>query len=353
MRNHPSIRLRPGRGVASRWLFLLALSGCEPSLEDRLPDEPELQTHVVDLTQIHFVSRLGSPGGGGDLKERHHFFARMDVPDIHVTAPSDGYVVEARYLTAPAHMSTYFGVGIRVSDTVTVMLDHLHLPSEAIAGILPPLGEGFSAFQRVDPPLFVRAGERIGSIMPPAPEHAYGADVVTRDTRRRNRFANQARFEGDRMHAARLHAICFEEALPEHLRREMAGRYGDAMPIPTADCGTMERDVPGALTGLWFLDAEPDTTYGERFAIASELSGLVRLNVSLQLPAEAWFLEDRTDPATITAGMSHCYVEPAGGRPEARFAYFRMGASGWDVDVAFGAGECPASFPATFRTYHR
>lgn len=342
-----------------RWGWLLAAAlvlggGCDGPY-DWLPAVPSFSVTPVALENIVSIVPLGLPGTGGETKNRHQVVADGDVPAIPVFAPARGAVVLG-FLRELPDGDTYFGVGIQVSPTVRVILDHLASPSSRIAAVLPQDGSS-----HVREEIVVEAGEQIGIIQPPASDvQAYAMDLVVLDEAHENTFVNQARYRQDDLLWGHLNGVCFEEFLEPSLVASWSALYGSGQPQPGLGCGSVSRDVAGTAAGMFFLDAAGDMTYGPQVAFAD--TGLdLKFNLGTTSSGfsggDAQHFFDRTAhpaPEELLIGQEHCYAEMA---PSTRWIYLRVNAPAEDpfetLDVVAGDGACPASLPGGGRRYRR
>jgi len=206
----------------------------------------------------------------------------------------------------------------------------------------------------------MEAGELIGYFIPNAGVASF--DIIVESDDVTNQFPNQERYE--KFGSNLLHVICPYDLYSEDMENEYLNLMGGAEGrIPGAnDCGTVMRDTPGAIEGMWFLDEVPvrgvhDTDkqglYGSPMPIVDDG---YRLTIGIIDENNIWIYHDNPtykDPAEVT--YSHCYQIMPTPDDEEGYVYFQVVS---DMEMkAFRSetGSCPESFPEDggWKSYYR
>ncbi len=228
--------------------------------------------------------------------------------------------------------------------------------SPKIAGIMPELSSSSAGIQieRIE----LKAGELIGYYIPNTGVAAF--DIIVESDKITNKFPNQERYE--KYGSNLLQVMCPYDLYTGEMKDayyDLFGGGGGTL-LHNRDCGTVERDVLGAVEGMWFLDEVPvrgvhDTDkqglYGSPMPIVDDGE---RITIGIIDEPNIWIYHDNPtykDPAEITD--SHCYqaMPPS---PGEGYIYFEV-ISDMEMKVFRSeTGSCPESFPNEgWKSYYR
>ncbi len=128
------------------------------------------------------------------------------------------------------------------------------------------------------------------------------------------------------------------------------------------DCGHASRDVAGTISGMWFLDEEPqesiydsykDGEYGSTLSIVGDEERITIGNLG-PTPTSWVYPNNPTYLLPENVTNEHCYqIDGSNPNQNAGWAYFKL-ISNTKVHVSYSStGTCPDSFPANSKIYYK
>jgi hypothetical protein len=316
-------------------------------------------THMVtDLSMHRAITPMGTVATGGETKNRHQMQTVVNfsagtysgtMAPVYSPIATRVLAIRKQETTTP-FVDTYYGVMLEVSCEVTIQVDHVRVASPklaaAVAGLSFPVG---ATFQAPAVPTEFAAGELIGQTdgTPPSTEQlAFAWDFLVLDSNHTNTFVNQSRYTGGGTYASFLHARCAGDFYTGGLQTAFAAKLGYGSFSAAGDCRSASRDVAGALAGMWYRVGAAENSTGFRLAIATEVTGEVRLNIHpfnqfFFSPIQGSGLKNR-DPAVASGTTGYCYSDGT----DERWMKLRSGGLLMDATPPV-SGTCAGSEPAS------
>lgn len=329
-------------------------------------DNPVFTEYFVDPKQVQKVGQVGVVHGSGlYIVERsyvsiHDSLVGQKVP---IYAPSDLTLRSGSHYYNPAASSTTrpdYALWFDAGCEVEVNLAHLKEVVEPIARELPEPKTDSRSSQLT--PLKFKAGDLIGYFVS-TPGDVAGFDFIVRDMKVVNDFINSERYAGRRA-SNLLNGVCpydyYEPSKKEVYYGLLGGSGGTRFKVK--QCGSASRDVAGTLSGMWFLDREPqasiyesykDGEYGSTLSLVGDEERVTIGNLGQR--NTTWVYANNPTyrlPENVTS--EHCY-QFDGFSPGDRsgWAYFNI-ISATELEVVYSStGICPAAFPAGAKKYYK
>ncbi|MEX0616277.1 MAG: hypothetical protein WD231_00525 [Candidatus Woykebacteria bacterium] len=327
---------------------------------------PVFTEYFVDPKFVQKVGQVGVVHGSGlYIVERSYVSVKNEFTGqkVPVYAPVNMTVLSGSHYINPAASSTalpdwalWFDAGCNVE----VNLAHLKEVVDPIAVQLPEAKKDSRSTQ-LKPQQF-KAGDLIGYFIYNQGDVA-GFDFIVRDKKVVNQFINQERYSGNRA-SNLINGVCpydYYESRKKETYYNLLGGGGGTL-FKVKDCGKSSRDVAGTISGMWFLDKEPqeniydsykDGHYGSTLSIVGDeervtIGNLGTSNVSWTLS------KNPTYKLPEEVANQHCY----------QLDVFTPGeTSGWvylklisevELDVVFSqTGTCPSAFPGNAKRYYK
>ncbi len=316
---------------------------------------PVFTHYFVDPEKVRVVQPLGVVHGSGKItvgRSYVSFKEEYDDEKIPVYAPAGLTTKFGSYYTGgsepgentlPDYAITFdLGCGYRLSFA------HLKEMAPKIVEIMPELSESSAGvdIERIE----IKAGEVIGYFISNA--GVTGIDIIVESDSVTNHFANQERYE--KYGSNLLHVICPYDLYTGDMREAYYDLFGGGFLTRTGirDCGTVERDINGTISGMWFLDEVPlrsvhDTVkegiYGSPMPIADDGERIVVGRID---EANIWIAHDNPtykDPTEVTD--EHCYQNMLTPETHDGYVYFKV-ISDMEMRAFISeTGSCPESFP--------
>jgi len=312
-----------------------------------LPSNPSpvFTHHLTNLNNIKGIVPLGAVSDN-TIAEKTYFFCKYDANGnpikVPLYAPVDMKLVSMAYRISQ-NQDQYL-LFFQVSKEVKIRLDHIDSPIQQIKDVGPssPAPKDDTKTSKPKKELTFKAGDLIG--------YTNGTNVGVWDfgvsnTTIENQFVNMDRYRNSKIDFEELHADCPYNYFADSLRSQYEALFAlqTGVPYKGATCRSASRDVKGALSGAWYLDKDPYGDFREVLAIAADFNGEIRIaglgnNDLIVSPNPS----PATNPDDVKVNDEICYEGSGGGN----FAYFKV-LSNTQVNVAYGTGGCPASFPKT------
>lgn len=349
----------------------------EKSLAQNNPDSIEKSEEIEDCSNLYFTHYLVDPkfvksftpiggvvGGNTELGGRSYvnikdeFFSEK----IPLYSPTYMKIRTMAYYTDPAipaelieSASKDYAMTFDAGCGVSITLAHVKELVPSLKEISPPLNTQTSAQYEVKQ-IPVKAGNLIGYYLKKGSYGAGSFDFVMNDRRVINKFANQKRYESGSK-AYNYHSVCPYN----YYQGEMKTAYYAL--LPEKDCGTMERDKVGTISGQWFLDPDPTTgvgpvrkegNYGHPLPIVKGHDRITIGNIGSN--NVVWIYPNNPtykDPMEVIS--EHCYQNyPMTSDAPQGYVYFKI-VDDMTMDVYYSeTGSCPSSFPTTgAKRYYR
>ncbi|PJC44583.1 hypothetical protein CO038_03255 [Candidatus Pacearchaeota archaeon CG_4_9_14_0_2_um_filter_39_13] len=316
--------------------------------------------YLVDPKYLQKVGQIGVVHGSGKyIVERSYISIKQEFWEqkIPLYAPTDMVLRSgSRYnINNDKYLDDYAldfdaGCGIQVS------LGHVKEVVPVVAEKLPE-AKGDSRTQSLGDIKF-EAGELIGYYVQQRGEGAVaGFDFITRDAGFENTFTNQERYQ-DRSSQNLLHGVCpydFYTGEKKEAYYNLLGSAGGKL-FEVKDCGSASRDVPGSISGMWFLEKEikgypfeeegyKDGDYGSTLPISADEEAVTIGNLGPSKTSRVY--SDNPSyklPEEVTE--EHCY-QFLQGLENQGYVYFKV-VDEMSMDVYYSSsGACPAEFPSS------
>lgn len=337
-------------------------------IEDAQKNTRPVFTHpIVDPATISFITPLGELNGGYEevqtLAGVMMNFKREVVEgnkEIEVYAPTDMILESYSFHIVPFPPGGQWALIFRLSKDVTMRIDHISRASDAIQQVTTTIPKESSTEDYPKTKLKFKAGEIIGYTFGTVPAHNWNIYVF--DTKQKNNFINQMRYEKNRLGERLDTAVCpFDYYEDQGLKNIYYALLGASQPGQTASCGSPSKDKIDTLSGLWHLKKEGRVETGYEGDFANPLSvykrsdnnvviheiGRKRVIISPGMPTYK-------NPEEVTS--SHCYnlTDDWSGSMRDGYIYFRID-SDTEMSVAYNrAGSCPTMFPTVnIQKYYR
>lgn len=327
---------------------------------------PIFTSYFVDPAKVQKVGQVGVVHGSGlYIVERSYVSVKNEFAGekIAVYAPTDMTLRAGSYYHNPVASSTAlpdYALWFDAGCNVEINFAHLKEVVEQIA-VQMPTPKVDSRNSQLTPIKF-KAGELIGYFIYNSGDVA-GFDFIVRDKKIVNQFINQERYSGNRA-GNLINGVCpydyYESSKKQEYYNLLGGAGGTLFKIK--DCGKSSRDIKGTISGMWFLDKEPQENiydgykegdYGSTLSIVGDEERITIGNLGNS--KVSWTYNNNPTyklPEQVTT--EHCYQfdgfnagEPAG------WVYFKI-ISETELDVAFSqSGVCPSSIPSNSKRYYK
>lgn len=335
---------------------------------------PSFTHNFIDPDHVQFVSPLGGQTAfGGVIAVRSYVHTK---PSLHgqrlpLYAPADMDLVQASYYLpagAPADYKAEYSLFYEFGCSLQLQLYHVKGVVGKTASAVPKVASPSSAGQPVTRAK-VAAGEQIGWYEGEA-GRSVAFDFRVEDSKKKNSFINQSRFEQSDKATGELYAKCGYDYYVEPLKSVwMAKLGGGEGPVPGTSCGLPSQGIAGTASGMWFLPGAkvnetkysgasfsdsmvgPAGQYQSQIMLNTDPSGTVRiggLNVSAPVGQMMIFSNQATwkRPETILAGQSHCWTDS---RQSVKIEVM----SATSMLAVVGSGSCESLSAASGLRYER
>lgn len=319
---------------------------------------PRFTHYIVDPKFLKSITQIGGVGGGNtEMVGRSYIFIREELASqkIPLYAPTDMRIIGMSYYIDPAipieqreSANKDYAMAFDAGCGVTVSLAHIKELASPLKEISPPLSTS-SAHVQVKQVL-LKGGDLIGYYLK-KDSYSRGFDFVMNDQRVINQFVNQKRYESS-SRAYNYHSVCPYD----YYQGEMKEAYYEL--LPGKNCGTMEHDKIGTISGQWFLNPNPATGIGG--VIFGRTAGYGNPLPIVKMPDRItvgnigssnviWIYPNSPtykDPKEITT--EHCYQNyPMNPDTPQGYIYFKV-VDNMTLDAYFSeTGNCPSIFPST------
>jgi hypothetical protein len=332
-----------------------------PVIRNCLTNPVVFNHYVMDTAHIKVVAQIGSIGGGNtELIGRSYVFAKdgLQGQRLPIRAPADLEIVAAkRYLPPGAPTTGYipdWSLHLDVGCGITIDMYHIKDVSDSLKAVADTTVFNSSAWEGLSRKVPVKAGEIIGWYIPGLTSTAW--DFIVSNDSVTNQFVNQARYVARNSNI--LHTVCPYDFFEPSKRAAYYTKLGSVtgVPVPGADCGTVERDVIGTPSGQWFLDStfvvgpgplKKEGFYGDPFPNVIAPDSTVMFghigtsnDVRIARTNPTW-----KRPQDITTEW--CYqIQPTPSTSDG-WVWLKMVTS-TKMEVAYGeTGTCPTTFPTS------
>lgn len=316
--------------------------------------------YFIDPKYVQKVGQIGVVHGSGKyIVERSYISIKEEYWEekIPLYAPADMKLSSgSRYNLNDGKYLDDYALDFNAGCGIQVTLGHVKEVVPVIEEKLPE-AKGDSRTQSLGDIEF-KAGELIGYYIQQRGEGAVaGFDFITRDYNFENTFINQERYQ-DRSSQNLLHGVCpydFYTGEKKEAYYNLLGSAGGVL-FKEKDCGNASRDVPGTISGMWFLDKEisgypfeeegyKDGDYGSTLPISGDEAQVTIGNLGSSNTI-AIYADNPTYKLPWDVRDEHCYqIEQGYGASREGYVYFRV-VDDESIDVYYSAtGICPSEFP--------
>lgn len=327
-------------------------------------ENPAFTEYFVDPSKVQKVGQVGVVHGSGlYIVERSYVSIKSEFNSekIPIYAPVDMTLRAGSHyqdLLVPSSNSLPdYALWFDADCNLEINFAHLKEVVESIAEQLPEVRPDSRNIQLT--PLKFKAGDLIGYFIYKEGGVA-GFDFIVRDKKIVNQFINQERYSDGRA-GNLINGVCpydyYEPGKKEEYYNLLGGTGGTLFKVK--DCGNSSQDVAGTISGMWFLDKEPqgwiyesykDGDYGSTLSIVGDEERVTVGNLGQN--RVSWAHNNNPTyklPKEITT--EHCYQFDS--RGEAGWVYFKV-VSDTELDVVFKqTGNCPSSFPSNAKRYYK
>lgn len=332
--------------------------------------KPVFTEYFVDPDYLAYVGQVGTVHGSGRFTVERSYIAvkeEFNRRKIPIYAPTEMLLTKGAYYAVPSPKDQYLGEPLPdyslyfdAGCGVEIAFGHL---KEAVPRIARQFSgpKNDSRTEELQPVEF-RAGDFIGYFIPGAGVASF--DFMAYDASVVNQFANQARHEyghGD----ALLHAICpYDFYAGEQKEAYYSLIGGRSAASQGKECGPINRDFPGTISGLWFLDREvrgpiydysQNGVYGNVLPIVGDIDRVIIGTVGNR-PTTFIHPDDPTYKNPKEVRDAHCYQLFQNNNPSESGGYiFLKLVDEETLKVLYSeSGQCPISFPlGEGATYYR
>ena len=340
-----------------------------PSEENNIQNcvNPVFTEYFVEPKYVQKVGQVGVVHGSGlYIVERSYVSIKNEFhgQKIPVYAPVEMTIRSGSHYHNPAlqintalpDYALWFDAGCGVE----VNLAHLKEVVEPIAVQLGEVKNDSRSSQLR--PIHFQAGDLIGYFIYNEGDVA-GFDFIVRDKKVINQFINQERYSGNRA-GNLINGVCPYDYYEPEKKQEYYNLLGSAIGtvFTVKDCGKSSRDVTGTISGMWFLDKEPqesiyetykDGEYGSTLSIVGDEVRITIGNLGT-VPTQVVYANNSTYKLPETVTDEHCYAFTGSTPTETSgWVYFKL-VSDTEAKVSYSAtGKCPDRFPNTSKTYYK
>lgn len=324
--------------------------------------EVKFTARIFDPAKVKNIIPLGELNGGyietqtiNGATINNKSDANGQAYEIEIFAPTDMTLVNYSYYTASDDPSNRH-LGFRISDEVMLSFDHITWVPDKIREVTPATSN--SSFFPPTKKLSFKAGDLIAKTTGTALAHNW--NIYATDSRQRNVFVNQERYDKIKDSYGYVYAVCPFSYHEESIEQEFIALMGWSAPGQSKTCGTNSRDVKGSISGMWHLSKDGvREDYQGAFASPFSVYKLSSNEIVLyEINRQRYILDSRNsthkDPAVVTT--EHCYALTKFGGSETPigYAYFKV-ISNTEMQLAYSqSGNCPNSFPGSgAKTYYR
>ena len=329
-------------------------------------DHPLFTAYLVDPSYVQKVGQVGVVHGSGlYIVERSYISIKNEFrgEKIPIYAPVNMSLRSGSHYQNPAATGTAlpdYALWFDVGCDVEVNLAHLKEVVEPIAAQLQEVKSDSRSSQLS--PIPFQAGDLIGYFISNEGDVA-GFDFIVRDKKVVNVFINPERYSGYRA-SNLINGVCpydyFDPVKKQEYYTLLGGGGGTLFSIK--DCGHSSRDVTGTISGMWFLDEEPqesiyegykDGDYGSTLSIVGDEERITIGNLG-PTPVSWVYPTNPTHMLPEKVTNEHCYqFDGYAPGQYAGWAYFKL-VSPTQIQAAYSpSGTCPDSFPGNGKTYYK
>ncbi|MDP2665984.1 MAG: hypothetical protein Q8P05_00580 [Candidatus Diapherotrites archaeon] len=329
-------------------------------------DNPIFTAYFVDPKYVQKVGQVGVVHGSGlYIVERSYVSVKIEFSGekIPVYAPVDLTLRSGSHYQNPAASNTAlpdYALWFDAGCGVEVNLAHLKEVVDPIAKQLLQVKTDSRSSQLT--PITFRAGDIIGHFIHNEGDVA-GFDFIVRDKKVINEFINPERYSGNRA-SNLLNGVCpydyYESEKKQEYYNLLGGGGGTLFTVK--DCGRSSRDVIGTISGMWFLDKEPqeniydgykDGDYGSTLSIVGDEE---RITIGNLGPNPTSWVYPTNPTYTLPEKVidEHCYqIDGYNPSQNAGWVYIKL-ISSTEARVSYSpTGTCPDSFPESSKVYYK
>lgn len=323
--------------------------------------ETKFSVPIFDPNVVKNITPLGELNGGyEEVQTVAGVMINLKSADneIELKAPTDMTLQSYSYHKVSYAPGANWTLIFKVNQYVTLRVDHLTRVSDRISAATTSTAKDSSAEDFLRQGVDVKAGEVFAYTSGTKP--AANWNIYLFDTRVKNSFINQRRYEGSQVGMRLINAKCVFDYYDEPSRQSFMTLMGYSQAGQSVDCGKVSRDVAGTISGMWHFSRdgvgvpeERDGRYASPLSIIKNSAGEVTID-QVDDKRLDFRLTSGTpkDPAEIRD--AHCYQLTEAMQAGGGYAYFKL-VSENEMQFAYGSsGQCPSEFPsAQAKSYYR
>ena len=329
-------------------------------------ENPLFTAYVIDPLYVQKVGQVVVVHGSGlYIVERSYISVKNEFhgKKVPIYAPVNMTLRSGSHYQNPAATETAlpdYALWFDGECGIEVNLAHMKEVVEPIAVQLSEV-KSDSRSSQLSPILF-QAGDLMGYFIYNEGDVA-GFDFIVRDKKVVNEFINPERYSGYRA-SNLINGVCpydyYEPVKKQEYYNLLGGGGGTVFSVK--DCGHASRDVAGTISGMWFLDEEPQESiydsykegeYGSTLSIVGDEERITIGNLG-PTPTSWVYPNNPTYLLPENVTNEHCYqIDGPNPSQNAGWVYFKL-ISNTKVHVSYSStGTCPDSFPANSKIYYK
>ncbi len=320
------------------------------------------------LIEPKFVQKVGQVGvvhgSGKSIVERSYISLKEEFTGqkVPIYAPTDMTLIQGSHYKNPAaQMNSLPDYALKFDSGcgVEITLGHLKEVVEPIASQLREVKPDSRENQlnRIN----FKPGDLVGYFIY-NPEDVSGFDFVARDKKFINGFINQKRYENGRA-TNLINGVCpydFYKGDKKETYYALLGGAGGTL-FKIKDCGSASRDVPGTISGMWFLSEEIGNTiyedykegdYGSPISLMGDEESVSIGNLG-QTPISRIYSTNPTYKLPAEVTTEHCYQIYPNMNDAQGYAYFKIIDESTINAYYSSTGKCPKSMPEGGKRYYK
>ncbi|MEK6918668.1 MAG: hypothetical protein AABW73_01385 [Nanoarchaeota archaeon] len=324
--------------------------------------------YFIDPVYVQKVGQIGVVHGfGKSIVERSYVSIKEEFKNqkIPIYAPTDMILVSGSRYKMPGASEGYipdYVLKFELGCDVELVFGHL---KDVVPQISEQIYELRDDSREINiRPVKFKAGDLIAYYIPQDGGVA-GFDFIVRDRKISNKFLNQARYDAGFSYNLRS-GVCpydFYSGEKKVAYYELFGGGGGTL-FKVKSCGFASRDVPGSISGMWFLDKEvkgsiydyySDGDYGSPISIVGDEERVAIGNLGSKSPVNYFSSNNPSYKLPDEVTVQHCFqiLDNFNSNSANGFIFFKV-IDNMTIDVYYSAnGSCPATMPASSRRYYK
>lgn len=330
-----------------------------PAAAPNVPSGSVVFTHaIIDPSTLSFITPLGELNGGYEEAQtiagvmlNFKQEAVTSNKEIEVKAPTDMTLESYSWHNVPYAPGSNWALIFRLSNDLTIKFDHISRASDTIKTVTEASSKDSSAEISPKQRLTVKAGEVIGYTFGTVPAHNW--NIYLFDSRHKNSFINQKRYEGSGTGKKLINAKCVFDFYANDLKNSYLSLMGYNKAGQSSTCGLVSRDVTGTASGMWHLSTdgfkeERDELYTAPLSIIKNSAGEITID---QIGDQRIDIRSGNptlkDPAEVRD--AHCYQADN----NKGYIFVKIVSESQMNVAAASTGSCPSELPSSTKAYYR